>query len=113
MRKIADRGSLDYAKRNWVRAAGGTSGGAYVDVVNLTGRGWIMYVSGRQNGGSCNIRFIVDGVTSTGAQFSRDVSTSGGYSRVSTGIYNIPFRFETGCQVQCLYGSVEVFYALD
>ena len=113
MKYIADRGGIDLTKRVFNKATGGTSGGTYTDVVKLTGSGWILFVGFKRNGGDGSLKFILDGAETQAALLALSRDTSGGYARWSTGIYNIPIRFEQACRVQCIYGSVDVIYALD
>ena len=113
MKNLKYKGGLDYTKRTWNRVAGGTSGATYVDVVSISGGGWIYYVAGKNNGGDTYVKFIIDGFETGAVRFAMTRDTSGGYPRHSTGIYNIPFRFNNSCKVQCIYGSIEVIYALD
>ena len=110
---IAGQQGLNYKNKPFALGGNSTNGGTYVDMLNIIGAGWLLYTYGRQNAGSCMIKFIIDGVETNAAQYSRSVNASGGYARVSTGIYNIPIRFKTSLQIKCIYGIVNAIYVLD
>ena len=105
---VAGQQGLNYKSKPFALGGNSTNGGTYVDMLNIIGAGWLLYTYGRQNAGSCMIKFIIDGVETNAAQYSRSIN-----SRVSTGIYNIPIRFKTSLQIQCIYGIVNAIYVLD
>ena len=113
MRYIADRGGLNYVKRPWTRAQASNNGATYTTFLNITGSGWLYYLSGEWNSSDGRVIITVDGVVSDAIQFSRNRDTSGGYARLSGGIYNIPIRFESSLLIQAIYNTCNMIYALD
>ena len=114
MKLLADRGGVDYANRTPILAKTSNSTSSYTTALSIAGAGWLLFLhASRNNTNSNRIRLTVDGVVFDAAQFAYSIDTSGGYPRHSTGLFNIPIRFDSSLLVEHIYSSTNIIYALD